>query len=54
MGFFKNPFSGKLINLILSYLNGSHSYTNSIALVEFEGLTIFLCVFIRSFRVFVH
>jgi len=31
----------------------SCSYTNSIALVEFEGLTIFLCVFIRSFRVFV-
>ena len=32
--------------------NGSCSYTNGIALVEFEWLTIFLYVFIRSFWVF--
>jgi len=33
------PNYGKL------WFNGSRSYTNSIALVEFEGLKIFLCVF---------
>ena len=33
--------------------NGSRSYTNSIALVEFEWLSSFLLFFVRSFRVFV-
>ena len=35
------------------FTTGSRSYTNSITLVDFEWLAIFLCVFIRSFRVFV-
>ena len=32
-----------------TWFKGSRSYTKSIALVKFEKLTIFLCVFIRSF-----
>ena len=35
------------------WFNSSRSYTDSTALVEFEWLTTFLCVFIRSVRVFV-
>jgi len=53
--FYHNTLRTKLsaIGIWKVWFNGSRSYTNSIALVEFEGLTIFLCVFIRSFTVFV-
>ena len=35
------------------WFNGSRSYSNNLTLVEFKWLTFFLCVFIRSLRVFV-